>query len=137
MDTYNSIQQRFGKEDYLSDITNRGHRIALTKLRISNHRLVIETGRFNKITRNERLCRFCKNENISDIEDEKHVLFRCIRFYNIRNELFASVKKHCFNFDSLNEENQFIYHLNSSGAIVKEVSRYFYFSSKVSGKCID
>ena len=90
------LKQRFGKEDHLSDTTNRCHRIAFTKIRISNHRLDIETGRFNKITRSERLCQFCKNENISDIENEKHVLFRCIKFNNIRNKLLASLKKHCF-----------------------------------------
>ena len=56
MGTYNSIKQRFGKEDYLSDITNRGHRIAFTKIRINNHKL--ETRRLNKSPRNERICRF-------------------------------------------------------------------------------
>ena len=68
MDTYNSIKQRFSKENYISD------RIVSTKIRISNRRLGTETGRFYKILRNEILSRFCKNETISDIEDEKHVL---------------------------------------------------------------
>ena len=50
MDTYNSIKQRLGKEN---DITTRGHRIASIKIRISNHRLGLETGSFlkNKIQR--------------------------------------------------------------------------------------
>ena len=32
-------------EDYLHQLTNKRHRIALKKLRLSNHKLAIETGR--------------------------------------------------------------------------------------------
>ena len=34
-------------EDYLHQVTNTRHRIALTKLRLSNHKLAIETGRYS------------------------------------------------------------------------------------------
>ena len=33
-------------EDYLHQVTNTQHRIALTKLRIGNHKLAMETGRY-------------------------------------------------------------------------------------------
>ena len=35
-------------EDYLHQVTNTRHRIALTKLRLSNHKLAIETGRYSR-----------------------------------------------------------------------------------------
>ena len=34
-------------EDYLHQVTNTRHRIALTKLQLSNHKLDIETGRYS------------------------------------------------------------------------------------------
>ena len=56
-------------EDYLHQVTNMRHRRALTKLRLSNHKLAIETGRsysrpFKKPE--ERICLICKIE----IKDE-------------------------------------------------------------------
>ena len=35
-------------EDYLHQVTNTRHRIALTKLRLSNHKLAIETGCYSR-----------------------------------------------------------------------------------------
>ena len=37
-------------EDYLRQVTNILHRITLTKLRLSNHKLAIETGRYVRKT---------------------------------------------------------------------------------------
>ena len=45
------------------DVNIRDHRIMLTKIRISNHMLAFEMGRFSKIPSNERLCGICKNVN--------------------------------------------------------------------------
>ena len=48
----------------------------LSKIRISNHRLAIETGRFSKTPRNERICLHCKTDNVSEIDDEQHLLLQ-------------------------------------------------------------
>ena len=48
-------------------------RIALTKLRLSNHKLMIEKGRHLKLDRNRRFCPFCPNE----VEDEIHFMITC------------------------------------------------------------
>ena len=84
MDTYCLMKQRFGLENYVRDVNI----ISLTKIRISNHRLAIETGRFSKILRKEKLCVFCKADNIFEIEDEQHVLLRCSKLIGIRRDLF-------------------------------------------------
>ena len=59
-------------EDYLRHVTNFRHRITLTKLRLSNHKLAIETGRYIRPYKKpeERICPICKK----DVEDEIHFL---------------------------------------------------------------
>ena len=51
-------------EDYLHQVTNVRHSIALTKLRLSNHKLAIETGRYSRPFKKpaERTCPICKIE---------------------------------------------------------------------------
>jgi len=57
-------------EDYLHQVTNTRHRIALTKLRLSNHKLAIETGPYSRPLKKpaERIFPICKAE----MEDEYH-----------------------------------------------------------------
>ena len=54
------------------DVPNPIPRIALTKLRLSNHKLAIETGHYSRSFKKpaERTCPICKIE----IEDEYHFL---------------------------------------------------------------
>ena len=81
--------------------------------------------------RNERLCLFCKaNTNFSEIEDEQHVLLRCSRYTEIRRDLFDRVRKCCPRIDLLNDENKFMYMLNSSGSTIKDVARLFHLAYK-------
>ena len=75
-------------EGYFDTILNRAHRIWYTK--ISNHRFAVETVRFSKIPRDERLCLFCEKQSNSVIEDEKHVLLHCPRYESLRKELYNS-----------------------------------------------
>ena len=51
-------------EDYLRQVTNILHRITLTKLRLSNHKLAIETGRYVRPYKKakERICSICKKK---------------------------------------------------------------------------
>ena len=55
------------------------------KIRISNHKLMIETGRYNQTSRNDRFCPIC-NSGIT--EDEFHFLFHCPK-YSIPRENFV------------------------------------------------
>ena len=58
------------QEDYLVDVKNKHHRIALTKVRITSHNLAIETGRYGtqRISRNLRFCCYCNNGMIENEE---------------------------------------------------------------------
>ena len=63
-------------ESDLDLIKNIKTRVAVTKMRISWHllRIPIESGRYKKIPRVERLCPLC---NRSEIGDEFHCLLKC------------------------------------------------------------
>ena len=54
-------------------------RTSFTRLRLSSHRLRIETGRWSRVERADRLCQ-CG----SDIQTEKHVLIDCNLVEDIR-----------------------------------------------------
>ena len=62
-------------EDYLHQVTNTRHKITLTKLRLSNQKLAIETGRYSRPFKKpeEGICPICKIE----MEDEYHFLNIC------------------------------------------------------------
>jgi len=54
----------------------------LTKIRVSSHRLTIETGRWEKpnvIPRNERVCKECNT-----VEDEYHFVCECSLYVDLR-----------------------------------------------------
>lgn len=71
--TYRSIKETFGYENYLSNLSVT-HRTAIIKLRVCNHKLAVERGRYCNIERNNR---FCDNCNSNELGDEYHHLFIC------------------------------------------------------------
>jgi hypothetical protein len=54
----------------------------LCKFRTTNHKLPIETGRWNNIDRVNRICTKCNNITIGD---EYHYIIECEHFSNFRN----------------------------------------------------
>ena len=82
---YSKLKTASGMEKYLTDIKNVKHRVAMTRLRLSSHRLNIEEGRYTATLREERICSLCKK----DVEDETHFLVKCPMYGNIRRHLIA------------------------------------------------
>ena len=78
-----NIKNTHNFETYL-DMDNIRHRKAITKIRTSSHRLRIETGRWNNMLREQRICENCALEKI---DDENHFLFECRMHICERNEL--------------------------------------------------
>jgi len=68
---YSIFKQDFCLEPY---IFNQQHRNFITKFRVSNMKLPIETGRWYNISKDHRKCTKC-SENL--IGDEVHYLFLC------------------------------------------------------------
>ena len=78
--TYALFKTKVGLEPYLTEINNVQDRIFVTKFRLSNHRLMIEVGRYNNTPREHRFCPFCPNT----VEDECHFMFRCKPYTYLR-----------------------------------------------------
>ena len=68
-----SIKDQFEISRYLTSSRVPLHRIALTKLRLSAHRLPIETGRYEQIPREDRSCPF----GCDQLGNEQHYFFQC------------------------------------------------------------
>ena len=87
--TYKHIKTEIGLESYISLISNEEERLAMTKLRLSNHQLMIEKGRHMNIEKELRFCPLCPET----IEDEVHFLICCKAYKEERRALFLEVNK--------------------------------------------
>ena len=81
---YRIFKTNFGIENYLLNLP-KDLRIILVKLRTCNHRLPIETGRWNNIERNLRICTMCNNNTIGD---EFHYIMECDFFFKRQKNTF-------------------------------------------------
>ena len=79
--TYALFKEEPGIEKYLIEIKNIAIRQQVTKFRLSNHKIAIESDRYEGLEPDERFCPFCPNT----IEDEAHFLFHCPVFSHLRN----------------------------------------------------
>ena len=87
---YNYCKHKFGRETYLDTTKGFSRRYNTTKIRISAHDLEIESGRYNKTSREMRICNWCKISMRTDvIEDENHLLFECDLYSNLRSKLIS------------------------------------------------
>ena len=86
--TYAIFKTIPGFEKYLDELKCVKERTALTKLRLSNHKLMIEKGRHSGINRELRSCPFCPNR----IENEKHFLIECQAYKRLRSNLYSEIE---------------------------------------------
>ena len=89
--TFRKFKLTHDYENYLTNVRNINHRVAITKLRLSNHKLAIETGRYVKPYQppDQRICPLCK----TGLEDEEEFLMNCIAYRDPGRELFNMLKK--------------------------------------------
>ena len=86
---YYTIKKTFGPSAYLVLTRKNASRKALVNLRISSHKLLIETGRYDNIPRNERVSNVC---NRKTIEDEIHILLDCPSYSSLRDMSFSKIE---------------------------------------------
>ena len=70
------VHEVYRKSDYVPDYL----RVYFTRLRLMSHNLKIETGRWSRLQREDRVCQ-CDRVNV---QDEKHVLLDCPMTAQIR-----------------------------------------------------
>ena len=77
-----------------------------SNIRTSNHNLAIEEGRYGKekVPIENRLCTFCNN---SEIETQKHMLFKYAHYAEIRSEFHAILTT----VKDIKTENEFLHFL--------------------------
>ena len=127
--TYVLLKAEFKVEDYLLLCLNRSKRSLMAQLRCGILPLRIEvgryqnikdgtTGRYRKLKPEERLCMIC-NDNL--VEDEIHFICECVKYNEIREELFYSAFIDYMDFHALSSKEKFIYLLLHN---VKETCQY-------------
>ena len=94
------------------------HRIAMTKFRVSDHKLGVETGRYENIQYNDRKCNYCKSDAI---DNEQHYLFHCPFTNSIRQDLIN-------NTNYMSSKN--IQTLFTDPCRTKSVARFIYLSNR-------
>ena len=83
--------------------------------------LSVETGRFNAIPLEFRLCVFCV-DNV--VEDEYHFFFSCNLYNDLRSSLFDYLRQDVPDFDTLDLNDKMMY-LMSRNAIKKTAEFVF------------
>ena len=107
---YREIKNEYGFEDYLN-LANFQQRKLISKLRCSDHALEIEKGRHKPANarkrKDERLCVFCDS---GEVEDEKHFLYRCTLYSDIRKlyHIWQGETSTLFSKESLPETKEYI-----------------------------
>ena len=124
--TYKTFKTCSFLENYLLHIPNVKLRNEFTKLRISSHRLQIETGRFTRPRKtpvNERLCKFC---NTGDVEDEEHFILSCPFYSNERASLYTKLNSFS-TFNSLSTQEKFHFIMSYNEGDIEVLSHIIQF----------
>ena len=123
---YRTYKNKFIKEEYLNTIQLKEHRGSIARLRLSCHKLHIETGRFakkeSKLLPSERLCKLC---NINECEDEFHFVIKCNLYSEKRNVLMVKLKELYPHVNTLVDTELFIWLMaNLDSKVISLLSKY-------------
>ena len=105
------VQKLVKTEWYISPYildTNTSFRSKIAKLRLSDHNLEIEKGRFSKTIRSRRICKCC----CKGVEDIGHFILACRSFKTGRIELFSLMSKIYMDFSKYTVNQQITILLN-------------------------
>ena len=121
LSTYNLLKNEFVVEKYITCVTNDKHRIALTRLRCSAHKLAIEEGRFRNIDRAQRKCNMC---NLGCIENEYHFLLICPFYRDLRISILPRY------YNNWPTQQKFLNLMKSSQtSVLKKLAKYVYMAT--------
>ena len=126
MHLYRKLKNNFCFEPYLNQIKKNKVRRSMTAIRISAHRLEIETGRYIGKKREERLCSLCKENDIKAIGSEIHAILHCPSFKKERDGVLNFITKRYPNFKSLDDQNRIIFMLTCENECLQFVSKFIH-----------
>ena len=127
MQTYRLLVQTLGPKDYLFTTRDVKNRVAMTKLRLSNHNLSIEKGIHQDVHLSDRNCPFCPEH----LENELHFLIQCPIYKNLRARLLADIEVLCIGFSYPQDENFLFWFLLSNPIISDSTAKYIRLSMEL------
>ena len=79
LEFFKPFKDEYSTSDYSHQLRNFNERRNLVKFKVSNHKLMIELGRYQRdhIPRENRLCPLWKSNRV---ENESHFFFQCTRY---------------------------------------------------------
>lgn len=102
--TYRLFKSTYCAEKYVRIVLPRNHRSSYAKFRMGVAPLRIETGRYEQLEEDRRVCFNCEN----DVESEEHVLMDCPVYSNLRGTLFSKIAQHIPEFVAKSKHEQFL-----------------------------
>lgn len=124
LNCYLTLNREYELADYLYSVRDTKQRQILTKYRLSDHRLAIETGRHKKtwLPKEERVCGHCMT---GEVETEMHFLLYCDKYSSQRDSLFTEMTTYIPNFYKLNPEEK-LRILMGEGAMAPLAAKYVF-----------
>jgi exonuclease III len=121
---FKDIKREYRLSPYLNTIKNINFRKTITKLRISAHKLEIETGRYKRprLDRELRICRLCDK----DMGDELHFLCKCPLLQKQRQLLFTKLASIDTEFDTYTDAQKCIFLLDPTEETCPIVGQFCY-----------
>ena len=92
LEFYKVFKNEYSSSNYLTHLRNFPDRRNLVKFKLSNHKLRIEAGRYQKdhLFRELRLCQLCQS---NQVENETHFLFQCSCYSLQRQTFYEDISK--------------------------------------------
>ena len=112
---YRSFKSDYATEQYCKMILPPAHRSAFSKFRLGVAPIRIETGRYEGLNVESRVCPFCNNNSV---ESELHVMFNCNVYNDLREELYAKASMINNTFVDMQDSNKCIYLFSSTDSTV-------------------
>ncbi|KAF7665457.1 hypothetical protein LDENG_00143140 [Lucifuga dentata] len=105
LNCYLALNHQYKLAEYLFTVRNTKQRQILTKYRLSDHSLAIETGRHRKswLPPEDRICSHCMT---GEVETEMHFLLKCNKYKHIRIEYFNKLNSIIPNFTELHDSEK-------------------------------
>ena len=123
LECYLALNREYTVAGYLNTVTDPKLRRCLTRYRLSDHRLAIETGRYkqNQLPREDRICPHCTQ---NEVETELHFLTTCDMYQDIRDTFFPQITRIHEDFEHLTTDRQLPYLLGESQKCANIAARF-------------
>lgn len=118
--TFKLFKSEFCTEYYMNLPMTRSQRSLLSQFRCAVLPLRIETGRFQQIDINDRICTFC---DLNAIENEEHFLIECPLYTDYRNDLYAKCCNIRQDFRNMTNRQKLIFTMTEKN-IIREVAKF-------------